>query len=621
MAHFNKRKLLLLQSDILLLLLSCILAESLIALFKTGKISLAYNPAVFLSYTGCCLISLIVAGVYKTIWRYATSKDFFKLAAGLSAGNILSFLVLNGIFHVVSGPLTILAFMLSVLSIAGGRMLYQLYSAHYYMHQSDGIVPRESTMIVGDITSSLGLLTEMSAIGCKLKPVCIVNDSFDAIGRSVAGVRVFGPIDNIPDLCSRFRIENIVVLSSSYDMEYLQKVLSTCSKTKCCVKVLPRLYDTIKDKDLYGKHFDINIEKLLGRNPIKFESSELQPFISGKVCMVTGGGGSIGSELCRQIAKYNPKHLIIVDFYENNAYEIQQELINRYGSSLNLTVHIASVRDFCKMDRIFKTHRPDIVFHAAAYKHVPLMEDNPEEAVLNNIFGTFQVANLADFYRVKKFILVSTDKAVNPTNVMGATKRCCEMIMQYMTEQSDSTDYITVRFGNVLGSNGSVIPLFRKQIEAGGPVTVTHPDIIRYFMTIPEAVSLILQAGAMANGGEIFVLDMGEPVRIVTLAENLIKQYGKQPYSEIPIKFVGLRPGEKLYEELLMSEEGLESTMNNRIFVGNQIPIDPEDFIQKLYDLKSVLPTGNSELIISKLRQIVPTFKHEERESRCSVNS
>ena len=273
-------------------------------------------------------------------------------------------------------------------------------------------------------------------------------------------------------------------------------------------------------------------------------------------------------ELCRQIAKYKPRRLIIVDCYENNAYEIQQELTAKYGKALNLSVQIASVRDFVKMDKIFRAFKPAVVFHAAAHKHVPLMENNPEEAVKNNILGTFQLANIANLYNVKKFVLVSTDKAVNPTSVMGATKRCCEMIMQYMTEQTEGTDFITVRFGNVLGSNGSVIPLFKKQIESGGPVTITHPDIIRYFMTIPEAVSLIMQAGAMAHGGEIFVLDMGEPVRIVALAENLIRQYGKEPYRDIPIEFTGLRPGEKLFEELLMSEEGLESTMNNKIFIG-----------------------------------------------------
>ena len=611
MGTLNKRKIQLLLIDFLLLLLSC-LAAYFIAMPAVGGLALPDALPIFGVFTACCLVFMIIFGTYKTIWRYAAVKDILFLAGGVSAGSLCSLLIILVFDFGVPGLLLYLMFLLSIGSYVGGRLLFQLYSAYFYEHQTGGMVRRERTMIVGEVISSLGLLIEMTAYDCRLLPVCIVNNDPEYTGRKVFGITVFGPVERVPELCARFRIENIIVVSSTYDLDFLQKVLDICSKTKCSVKVLPRLYETIKNKDLYGNDVKINVEKLIGRKPIDFESEDVDRFIRGKVCMVTGGGGSIGAELCRQIAKNQPEHLVIVDVYENNAYEIQQELIGKYGKSLPLTVYIASVRDFHKMERIFKTHRPDIVFHAAAYKHVTLMESNPEEAVGSNILGTFQVASLADFYRVGKFILVSTDKAVNPTNVMGATKRCCEMIMQYMTGQSDSTDFITVRFGNVLGSNGSVIPLFKKQIEAGGPVTITHPDIIRYFMTIPEAVSLILQAGAMAHGGEILVLDMGEPVRIVTLAENLIKQYGKQPYTEIPIEFIGLRPGEKLYEELLTSEEGLVSTMNNRIFIGNQAPVDPEEFIQKLYALKSVLHTGDRELIIKRLQDIVPNFTHRE---------
>ena len=299
---------------------------------------------------------------------------------------------------------------------------------------------------------------------------------------------------------------------------------------------------------------------LLGRPPITFNKKKIRDFINGKICMVTGGGGSIGSELVRQIAKYSPEQIIIVDIYENNAYDIQQELYIEYGDSLNLVTLIASVRDYAKMDSIFAEYHPQVVFHAAAHKHVPLMEVSPTEAVKNNIFGTLNMVNLAEKYEVERFVMISTDKAVNPTNVMGATKRCCEMIVQNHSRKGGKTEFVTTRFGNVLGSNGSVIPLFRRQIEAGRPVTVTHPDIIRYFMTIPEAVSLVLEAGAIANGGEIFVLDMGDPVKITTLAENLIRMYGKVPYRDVEIKFTGLRPGEKLYEELLMDEEGLTKT-------------------------------------------------------------
>ena len=327
--------------------------------------------------------------------------------------------------------------------------------------------------------------------------------------------------------------------------------------------------------------------------------------------MVTGGGGSIGSELVRQIAKFNPKQIIIVDIYENNAYDIQQEIIMDYGDRINLVTLIASVRDYDKMKLIFDKYKPELVFHAAAHKHVPLMEDVPEEAVKNNVIGTFNVAKLSDLTGVRKFIMISTDKAVNPTNVMGATKRCCEMIVQYMAQSGSKTEFVTTRFGNVLGSNGSVIPLFKRQIESGKPVTVTDPEVIRYFMTIPEAVSLVLEAGAMAKGGEIFVLDMGAPVKIVTLAENLIRMYGKIPYKEVPIKFTGLRPGEKLYEELLMDEEDLKSTANNKIFIGKQIKIERNSFINNYEKLKGSAQSNDSDKTLELLEHMVPTFKHK----------
>jgi FlaA1/EpsC-like NDP-sugar epimerase len=325
--------------------------------------------------------------------------------------------------------------------------------------------------------------------------------------------------------------------------------------------------------------------------------------------MVTGGGGSIGSELVRQIAKYAPRQVVIVDVYENNAYEIQQELRMEYGNTLDFVTLIASVRDYYRMNQIFQQYKPQIVFHAAAHKHVPLMEDSPMEAIKNNVIGTLNTASLAQYHKAEKFVMISTDKAVNPTNVMGASKRCCEMIVQYLSQQVDCrTEFVTTRFGNVLGSNGSVIPLFRKQIEQGKPVTVTHPDIIRYFMTIPEAVSLVLEAASMAKGGEIFVLDMGKPVRIVTLAENLIRMYGKVPYQDVPIEFTGLRPGEKIKEELLMDEEGLKKTPNKLIFIGSQLTIEPDSFILALRRLKYAAMDNNAELTVQLLREIVPTF-------------
>jgi FlaA1/EpsC-like NDP-sugar epimerase len=358
---------------------------------------------------------------------------------------------------------------------------------------------------------------------------------------------------------------------------------------------------------------DIKVEDLLGREPIRFNNSEIREFIEGKVCMVTGGGGSIGSELVRQIAKYKPKQVIIVDIYENNAYEIQQELVMEYGDRLNLVTLIASVRDYFRMNQIFKKYEPQVVFHAAAHKHVPLMENNPMEAIKNNVVGTFNMATLSLLHNVKKFVMISTDKAVNPTNVMGASKRCCEMIVQFFAQQKDcKTEFVTTRFGNVLGSNGSVIPLFKRQIEQGKPVTVTHPDIIRYFMTIPEAVNLVLTAASFAHGGEIFVLDMGQPVKIVTLAENLIRMYGKVPYKDVEIKFTGLRPGEKLLEELLMNEEGLQKTKNKLIYIGKQIEIDADTFINELWTLKNAAQENDDKTAISALHHIVPTFTTPE---------
>ena len=378
---------------------------------------------------------------------------------------------------------------------------------------------------------------------------------------------------------------------------------------------MPGLDDYIHGADIKNNIKKVEIEDLLGRDTVKLDTKEISEMRRGKVCMITGGGGSIGSELTRQIAKMSPKKLIIVDIYENNAYDIQQELVRTYKEKLDLSVQIASVRDAVKMEALFKEFKPDLVFHAAAHKHVPLMETNPEEAIKNNVFGTLNTAKLAGKYEVEKFVLVSTDKAVNPTNIMGATKRCCEMVVECMAQSKSKTEFVAVRFGNVLGSNGSVIPLFERQIANGGPVTVTDPNIIRYFMTIPEASSLILQAATLARGGEIFVLDMGEPVKILSLAENLIKLHGYVPHKEIEIKFTGLRPGEKLYEELLMNEEGLKNTANNKIFIGKQIKVDEDKFFENLERLREAANNNDKQNCESILREIVPTFLRKQYKS------
>ena len=611
MRNMSVRKTVLVFIDLLTLCLACFASFFLSNTLEIVQLTVSDTYWSVILFALCNILSLALCGAYRNIWRYADVKDFLLVISSLCLGTAASYLLMTLLHEMPSNIYMVLAFLLAVFAIVGMRLLYQYIYMALNRHISTEL--REPTLIVGAGQACRSILEEMRRVDCRYNPLCIVDDNKEKIGRSIGGIKVHGPTDVIPELCRQFHIHTILFAMPSCEEADRKRILQICSNTTCKIKALPYIHETIDgDAGLLGQAKDINLENLLGRKAIRFDNSDVAAFIRDEVCMVTGGGGSIGSELCRQIVKYQPKQLIIVDIYENNAYEIQQELLRNYGASINLSVQIASVRDFNKMDRLFRTFQPTVVFHAAAHKHVPLMETNPEEAVKNNVIGTFNVANLADLYRVKKFVLVSTDKAVNPTNVMGATKRCCEMIMQYMAEQPTGTEYAAVRFGNVLGSNGSVIPLFKKQIEEGGPVTVTDPDIIRYFMTIPEAVSLILQAGAMARGGEIFVLDMGEPVKIVTLAENLIRQYGKEPYRDIPIVFTGLRPGEKLFEELLMNEEGLQSTMNNKIFIGNQIPVDIDDFIQKMRALKEVVNEEDVAVIIRRLYDLVPTFQHKE---------
>ncbi len=607
MKNLRQRKVMLMAIDCAALILACLFAHFLIV-FTAGvrfsKETILWNIA---SFVVCNSISLVAWGTYKKVWRYANIKDLLLCGMSLVTGTIVSFAVLMLTAHMQTVLYLVLSFFIALTFVIGARFMYlyllSVVNSHIYAAR------KQRAMIVGGGHACHIILREMLQIeSWAYDPVCIVDDDREKIGRSILGINIYGPTEKIPQLCETYGIETIIFAIPSCDDEDRKRILNICSKTNCKVKILPYLHKILFQKQLLSQTKDIQIEDLLGRDPVQFDNVQVDNFIKGKVCMVTGGGGSIGSELCRQIVRYNPKKLVIIDIYENNAYEIQQELIRKYGTQLPLEVRIASVREFAKMKRLFEEYKPDVVFHAAAHKHVPFMEENPDEAVKNNIFGTFNVASLANQYKVKKFVLVSTDKAVNPTNVMGATKRCCEMIMQYMSEITTSTEFVAVRFGNVLGSNGSVIPLFRKQIEEGGPITVTHPDIIRYFMTIPEAVSLILQAGSMAKGGEIFVLDMGEPVKITTLAENLIRLYGKEPYKDIDIKFIGLRPGEKLFEELLMSEEGLKSTLNQKIFIGQQIPVDKVDFVNKIKQLHQIIENEEQDKLIGCLKSLVPTF-------------
>lgn len=438
---------------------------------------------------------------------------------------------------------------------------------------------------------------------------CIIDDDKGKWGRYIQGIKVAGGRDKIVECADVYDVDEIIVAMPSAPRTEIREILDICKDTNCKLRSLPGMYQLVNGEVNVSKLRDVELEDLLGREPITVDMDSILGYVQGKAVLVTGGGGSIGSELCRQIANHRPKQMIIVDIYENSVYDVQQELKQKYPE-LNLVVLIASVRNTNRMNYIFSKYKPDIVYHAAAHKHVPLMEDSPTEAIKNNVFGTFKTAQAAAMSGVQRFVMISTDKAVNPTNIMGASKRICEMIIQTFDKHYE-TEFVAVRFGNVLGSNGSVIPLFRKQIAAGGPVTVTHPDIIRYFMTIPEAVSLVLQAGAYARGGEIFVLDMGEPVKILTLAENLIKLSGYRLGEDIKIEFTGLRPGEKLYEELLMDEEGMKDTANRMIHIGKPIELDEHEFFAQLKELKDESQIESSD-IRPLIQKIVPTYHYTD---------
>lgn len=467
--------------------------------------------------------------------------------------------------------------------------------------------PQQRVMIIGAGDAGRVIIKEiLDSRFLTMKVCCVIDDDCNKTGRYINGIPIVGDRFSILKNVEKYKIDKIILAIPSASKEERREILEICKMTKCELKMLPGMYQLIDGELNIGKLRDVEITDLLGRDPIQVNLDEIMGYVEQKVIMVTGGGGSIGSELCRQIAMYNPKQLIIFDVYENNAYEIQQEL-KRHHPELNLVVLIGSVRNTHRMETVFEKYRPDIVYHAAAHKHVPLMEDSPNEAIKNNVFGTYKTAKAASEYGVKRFVLISTDKAVNPTNIMGASKRLCEMIVQSFDKIS-KTEFVAVRFGNVLGSNGSVIPLFKKQIAEGGPVTVTHKDIIRYFMTIPEAVSLVLQAGAYARGGEIFVLEMGAPVRIDDMARNLIRLSGYTPDVDIKIEYTGLRPGEKLYEELLMAEEGMKETANKLIHIGKPIEMDEETFFDKLAELKEAC-YNDDEKIKEKVKKLVPTYK------------
>ena len=484
--------------------------------------------------------------------------------------------------------------------------------ALYNLHRGSqiSVADRKRLMIVGAGTSATVIMRDLySNENLKYNVVCFVDDDKSKLNATIGGIKIMGDRYDIPRLAVSENIDEILIAIPSASATEKKKIIEICNETECKVKILPSVDSMIGDA-LHNTIRNVQIEDLLAREPIKLDNEGIEGYIKDKVILVTGGGGSIGSELCRQIMKYNPEKLVILDIYENNAYDVQMEL-NRMYPQNPPEVIIASVRDRDRLEDIFAKYRPYIVFHAAAHKHVPLMEVSPQEAIKNNVIGTLNVTECADKYGVKRFVMISTDKAVNPTNVMGATKRICEMIVQ-SAQKTSKTEFVAVRFGNVLGSNGSVIPLFKRQIENGGPVTLTDKRITRFFMTIPEAAQLVLQSASYAKGGEIFVLDMGEPVKIYDLAKNLIRLSGYKPEEDIKIEVCGLRPGEKLYEELLMDEEGLTDTSHNKIFIGQPITVDRDELMEHIRELDKASETNDNELIKSTIEKVVPTYKRNK---------
>lgn len=559
-----------------------------------------------------CLVVFGVLKLYNNILTFASTDILFRVFIAYA----VMIAVLSGAYYfdVITLPISyyIIGIFLSFICTVGihfGRRILRELSNYFTKNNNTN---SEKIMIIGAGVSGKIVIRELKESNkINSKVVCLIDDNPAKKGCLLEGVPVVGDRNDIIDIAEKYDIDKIIYAIPSGDAKMKKDILEICSATKCQVEVIPGIYQMVNGHHAAGKRRKVEIQDLLGRDAIKVNLDEIYNYISGKVVMVTGGGGSIGSELCRQIAMSAPKQLIIFDIYENNAYDIQIELKKKYPY-LNLEVLIGSVRNTARLDYVLSTYKPDIVFHAAAHKHVPLMEDSPNEAIKNNVFGTYKMAQASVKYGVKKFVLISTDKAVNPTNIMGASKRLCEMVVQMMNRKSENTEFVAVRFGNVLGSNGSVVPLFSKQIEEGGPVTVTHPEITRFFMTIPEAVSLVLQAGYYAKGGEIYVLDMGQPVKIVDMARKLIRLMGFEPDVDIKIEYTGLRPGEKLYEELLMAEEGLQETENKLIHIGKPIEMDDELFLEQLKRLEIAYKeeTINMKDIVA---EIVPTYKRNDK--------
>ena len=602
--------------DIMIINISYIISAFLLVnnhIEKLQYVQLLYNTVVLSLFV--YLITFNILDVYRNITRFENGIDYIKYI-GLS---IFSGAIVILIKFLFKAPLMeykeiVFATILIAVAIVSYRVIIRFLLNEINPIEKER-TERKNLLIIGAGEAANEIIkTVKNTMKGYYNIVGLIDDNPNKMNYAISGIKILGTRDDIAEICKQYKVDVIFFSISNIDNKNKKEILNICQETGVKIRVLPSVADIIKNKSLLQNLRDVEIEDLLGREPITLANENIGKLIKGKSILVTGGGGSIGSELCRQIAKFNPSRLIIFDIYENNLYNIEMELKqNHYDEKFEIVAIVGSVRDKKRLEQVFKKYNPYLVFHAAAHKHVPLMEVSPLEAIKNNVFGTYNVANYADKYSVKRFILISTDKAVNPTNIMGATKRMCEMIIQAFNQKS-KTEFAAVRFGNVLGSNGSVLPLFKKQIANGGPVTVTHRDITRFFMTIPEAVSLLLQAMSYAKGGEIFVLDMGEPVKIYDLAVSLIKLSGLEPNVDIPIEITGLRPGEKLYEELLMSEEGLQTTAHNKIFIGKPSDITYEQMLKKLGKLEEIIQNENISVnkIKDTMKQVVPTYKEPE---------
>jgi len=606
-----RKRILLLIADIALINLA--VYTSLIFRFD-GYIPDLFKQVYLNSFIYITMIEVICYysfGLYRSLWSYASIDELIQVLFATATG-IIAIFIFGTVFD-MRLPRTVYAMtgVLTFLFAGGIRISGRIMRRVQGISKANGTAVKKVMIIGAGKAGSMVIKELKDHQDLNLMPVVVLDDDTKKHNSYIHGVPVKGGRDMLVKLAKEYEIDEIIIAVPSAQKKEISDILKTCKETKCKLKKLPGVYEIINDNVSIKSIRDVNIEDLLGRDEVVLNTKEISSYIKNETVLVTGGGGSIGSELCRQIARFRPKKLIVLDIYENNAYDLQQELQRSFKEKLILEVVIASVRDRARLEQIFDKYRPGVVFHAAAHKHVPLMEANPMEAIKNNVFGTLNTVQCADKYKVKKFVLISTDKAVNPTNIMGATKRIAEMIIQSVDKQSQ-TEFAAVRFGNVLGSNGSVIPLFKKQIEAGGPVTVTHPEITRYFMTIPEAARLVIQAGAMAKGGEIFILDMGESVKIVDLAKDLIKLSGFEPDVDIKIEFTGLRPGEKLYEELLLSEEGLGNTRHKSIFIGKPLDIGIDEVMAGIKSLEECL-NRNGDIKVP-LSTMVTTYKQENCE-------